>query len=117
LVRDLLAHVRTSRVIVLPARAQPLPGASLFTAPAWSAMPIVLHSTAEVKRVNGAVPLPWKAEPLLLSAATGYLGRLCGIDAPLPPSSDVKSWLHRALVRQGGGWEICNVENSGWRVR
>jgi hypothetical protein len=117
LVRDLMAHVRTSRVIVLPARAQPLPGASLFTAPAWSAMPIVLHSTAEVKRVNGAVPLPWKAEPLLLSAATGYLGRLCGIDAPLPPSSDVKSWLHRALVRQGGGWEICNVENSGWRVR
>jgi hypothetical protein len=116
LMRDLLGYVRTGRVILLPAGARPLPGASLFTAPAWSAMPIVLHSTAEVKRANGAVPLPWKTEPLLLSAAKDYLDRLCRIDEPLLPADDLKSWICRLVVCQGGSWEICNVENWGWQM-
>jgi hypothetical protein len=115
LMREVLGRVRTARIILLPAGARPMPGASLFTAPAWNAMPIVLHSSAEVKRANGAVPLPWKTEALLLSAATDYLDRLCGIDEP-SPENDLGSWVREALVRQGGGWEICNVENWGWHL-
>jgi hypothetical protein len=115
LMREVLGRVRTARIILLPAGARPMPGASLFTAPAWNAMPIVLHSSAEVKRANGAVPLPWKTEALLLSAATDYLDRLCGIDGP-SPENDLGSWLREALVRQGNGWEICNVESWGWHL-
>jgi hypothetical protein len=117
LMRALLGRVRTGRIILLPPSARPLPGATLFTAPAWSALPIAFHSTAEVRRTNGAVPLPWKTEPLLLSAAVDHLDRLCEIDLQLEPNDDVRSWVRKAVALHGGGWEICNVESWGWRVQ
>jgi hypothetical protein len=116
LMRTLLDRVRTDRVILLPGSARPLPGASLFTAPAWSAAPIALHSTIEVKRANSAVPLPWRSEPLLFSAATDYLDRLCGTELALLPNEDLRSWMRKAVVTRCEGWEICNVESWGWRA-
>ena len=113
----LLQRVRTRRVILLPAGARGLPGATLFTASEWSLAPIVFHSTAEVLRVNGALPMPWRDEPLLVSAATDLMHRFCADTAGDRPDGNFKPWLQEAARRHGGTWEMCNVERWGWRVR
>ena len=110
----LLERVATGRIIVLPESARAAPGADLFAAAAWAAEPAVLHSTAEVGRVNGTVPKPWRTEPLVLSIATDHARRL---PSPEPAAAiGFRGWLIEAVTR-AGGWSTCNVEAWGWRLR
>jgi hypothetical protein len=110
----LLDRVATPRVILLPESARAEPGAELFAARSWGLEPAALHSTVEVRRVNGTGPGPRHTEPLVLSIAADHARRL---SSPAPAAgAGFDGWLMQA-VTLAGGWSICNVESWGWRLR
>ncbi|MEZ5833194.1 MAG: hypothetical protein R3D05_18630 [Dongiaceae bacterium] len=113
-----LQRVQSRRTILLPPGLRAMPGAELFVGPAWRDVPLALHTGAEVRRVNGALPLPRPREPLLLSAETELLRRLCArVPEAQGRSSEEQSWLRGAVKDVRSGWQTCNVERWGWRIQ
>ena len=116
LLQALLDRVSTSRIILLPANAQAMSAAELFAAPDWAAWSAIFHSTVEVRRSAGAVPMPGKNEPLLLSISAERARQLCAV-AESKPGGSLKAWLQDAIMRARAEWTISNVERWGWRFR
>ncbi len=111
-----LAHVRTERVILLPQRAKPLPGAELFVSKEWAAYAAVFHSSLERAPFDGALPRPATSDALLLSMNADFARRVAGAAIEGGETGDLETLLNAALIGASGSWTTFDVARWGWRL-
>jgi hypothetical protein len=110
--RRIASCTKTTRLILLPAGAQPLPGATLFAAQDLSA-PIVLHSSVEVQPVAGMMSLPEGREPLAACMSLAVARDICRARV-VKHKGGIGALLHRALRAGQAHWSTCNLAREGW---
>lgn len=110
--KRIVSCTKTTRLILLPAGAQPLPGATLFAAQALSA-PIILHSSVEVQPVAGMMSLPEGREPLAACMSLAVARDICRARV-VKHKGSIGALLHRALRAGQVRWSTCNLAREGW---
>ena len=112
--KRIISKTRTSRLILLPAVARPLPGATLFAEQALSSVPIILHSSAEVQPIAGVAPLPERHEPLVACMDLALARDICRAKIVRHRGS-ISALLNRALQAGQARWSTCNLVREGWQ--
>ena len=113
--KRIISQTRTSRLILLPAVARPLPGATLFAEQALSPVPIILHSSAEVQSVAGVAPLPERHEPVAACMDVALARGLCRAKI-VKHKGSIGALLNRALQAGQARWSTCNLAREGWQL-
>ena len=113
--KRIISQTRTSRLILLPAVARPLPGATLFAEQALSSVPIILHSSAEVQPIAGVAPLPERHEPLAACMDLALARGVCRAQI-MKHKGSLGALLNRALQAGQARWSTCNLAREGWQL-
>jgi len=113
--RRIISQTRTGRLILLPAVARPLPGATLFPEQVLSSVPIILHSSAEVQPIAGVAPLPERHEPLAACMDLDLARDICRAKI-VKHKGNVGALLNRALQAGQARWSTCNLAREGWQL-
>lgn len=113
--RRIVARTRTRRLILLPAGARPLPGATLFAEQDLSSAPITFHSSTELQSVAGVTPLPGRREPLAVMMDLALARDVCR--APIVKhKGTLAALLYRAIRASHAHWSTCNLRREGWQL-
>ena len=113
--KRLVSQARTERLILLPAWARPMPGATLFAEQDHSLAPIVLHSSAEVQPLAGVAPLPDRNEPFAACMTLALVRDICS--APVVKhKGSIGAFIGRALRAGQVRWSTCNLVREGWQL-
>jgi hypothetical protein len=113
--KRIASQTRTRRLILLPAVARPLPGATLFAEQALSSDSIILHSSAEVQPVAGVASLPERQEPLAACMDVALARDICRAKVAKHKGS-IDALLNRALEAGQARWSTCNLAREGWQL-
>jgi hypothetical protein len=113
--RRIVSRARTRRLILLPAGARPLPGATLFTDQDQSSAPITFHSSTELQPVGGVASLPGRREPLAALMDLTLARDVCR--APIVKhKGTLAALLYRAIHASRAHWSVCNLGREGWQL-
>ena len=113
--KRLVSQTRTERLILLPAWARPMPGATLFAEQDHSLAPIVVHSSAEVQPLAGVAPLPDRNEPFAACMTLALVRDICS--APVVKhKGSIGAFVNRALRAGQMRWSTCNLVREGWQL-